>query len=88
MNQTQRKEIMRRVYAALMERGYRPNDQIIGYILTGDPVYITNHKGARLLVADIDRYDLLQDLLQAYLTTDVAIECPAFMQTPIAASLF
>ena len=77
MNQTQRKEIMRRVYAALMERGYRPNDQIIGYILTGDPAYITNHKGARLLVADIDRYDLLQDLLQAYLTTDVAIECPA-----------
>ena len=68
---------MRRVYTALMERGYRPDDQIIGYILTGNPTYITNHKGARLLVADIDRYDLLQDLLQAYLTTDVAMECPA-----------
>ncbi len=52
-------------------------DQLIGYILTGDPTYITNHSGARLLVADIDRYDLLQDLLQAYLTTDVAMECPA-----------
>ena len=55
MNQTQRKEIMRRVYAALMERGYRPNDQIIGYILTGDPAYITNHKGARHIITEVDR---------------------------------
>ena len=45
-------------------------DQIIGYILTGDPTYITNHSGARQLAAGVDRYDLLEDLLRAYLTTD------------------
>jgi len=68
---------MEHIYESLKEWGYRPMDQLIGYILTGDPTYITNHSGARQLVVDIDRYDLLQDLLLAYLTTDVAMECPA-----------
>lgn len=77
MKQAERRAVIDRIYASLTEWGYRPMDQLIGYILTGDPTYITNHSGARLLVADIDRYDLLQDLLQAYLTTDVAMECPA-----------
>lgn len=63
MNQAERKTIMERIYASLMERGYRPVDQIIGYILTGDPTYITNYSGARQLVTGIDRYDLLEDLL-------------------------
>ena len=66
MNQTQRKEIMRRVYAALMERGHGPDDQIIGYILTGDPTYITNHKGARHIITEIDRNELLRDMLLGY----------------------
>lgn len=70
MNQTERKMVIERIYASLSERGYRPVDQIIGYILTGDPTYITNHSGARQLVAGIDRYDLLEDLLRAYLTAD------------------
>lgn len=74
MNQAERKAIMERIYASLMERGYRPVDQLISYILTGDPTYITNHSGARQLVADIDRYDLLQDLLRAYLTTGETVE--------------
>lgn len=52
-----------------MERGYRPADQLIGYILPGDPTYITNHSGARQLAAGLDCYDLLEDLLWAYLTT-------------------
>ena len=74
MSQAERKAIMERIYAALTEWGYRPVDQLIGYILTGDPTYITNHSNARQLAADIDRYDLLQDLLLAYLTTGEIVE--------------
>lgn len=74
MNQAERKAVMERVYASLTERGYRPMDQITGYILTGDPTYITNHSGARQLVAGVDRYDLLQDLLRAYLAAEEVVE--------------
>lgn len=74
MNQAERKAIMERIYEALTERGYRPMGQLIGYILTGDPTYITNHSGARLLAARVDRYDLLEDLLRAYLTTGETVE--------------
>lgn len=73
MNQAERKTIMERIYASLMERGYRPVDQIIDYILTGDPTYITNYSGARQLVTGIDRYDLLEDLLWNYLIPDEAV---------------
>lgn len=66
MDQIQRKETIGRIYAALMERGYRPADQIIGYILTGDPAYITNHRGARLLITEVDRHELLRDILLGY----------------------
>lgn len=74
MNQAERRTIMERIYESLKEWGYRPMDQLIGYILTGDPTYITNRSGARQLVTDIDRYDLLQDLLRAYLTTGETVE--------------
>ena len=66
MNQAERRTVIDRIYASLTERGYRPVDQIIGYILTGDPTYITNHKGARQMIANIDRYELLRDLLNGY----------------------
>lgn len=66
MDQIQRKETIGSVYAALMERGYRPADQIIGYILTGDPAYITNHRGARQLITEVDRHELLRDILLDY----------------------
>ena len=74
MNQAERKAIMERIYAALTEWGYRPMDQLIGYILTGDPTYITNHSNTRQLAADVDRYDLLQDMLRAYLLVDETVE--------------
>ena len=74
MNQAERKAIMERIYAALTEWGYRPMDQLIGYILTGDPTYITNHSNTRQLAADVDRYDLLQDMLRAYLSADETVE--------------
>lgn len=70
VNQAERKRVMERIYVALVDRGYRPMDQIIGYILTGDPTYITNHNGARQMIADIDRHDLLCDLLSGYFSAE------------------
>ena len=67
MSQAERRTIMERIYESLKKWGYRPMDQLIGYILTGDPTYITNHSNTRQLAADVDRYDLLQDMLLAYL---------------------
>lgn len=66
MEQTERKMIVAQVYDALSEKGYRPVDQLIGYILSGDPAYITNHKGARRTITQVDRHDLLKDILTDY----------------------
>ena len=74
MSQAERRTIMERIYESLKKWGYRPMDQLIGYILTGDPTYITNYSGARQLAADIDRYGLLQDMLRAYLSADETVE--------------
>ena len=61
------KDILTSVYNSLREKGYNPINQIVGYILSEDPTYITTHKGARSLIRKIDRYDLLQALLRSYL---------------------
>lgn len=74
MSQAERRTIMERIYESLKKWGYRPIDQLIGYILTGDPTYITSHSGARQLAADVDRYDLLQDMLRMYLSADETVE--------------
>lgn len=66
MDHCEIKAIVDHVYAALREKGYRPVDQIIGYLLTEDPTYITNYNGARHLITKIDRHDLLQDILLNY----------------------
>ena len=55
------------VYQALEEKGYNPVNQIVGYILSEDPTYITNHNNARTLIRKIDRDELLQTLLRSYL---------------------
>lgn len=55
-----------RVYEALQEKGYRPVEQIVGYILTEDPTYITNYNHARQLISRIDRDTLLQDMVSVY----------------------
>lgn len=60
-------QILRSVYEALKEKGYDPINQIVGYILSEDPTYITNHNGARTLICKIDRDELLQVLLRNYL---------------------
>ena len=66
MDHCEIKAIVDHVYAALREKGYRPVDQIIGYLLTEDPTYITNYNGARHLITRIDRHDLLYDILLKY----------------------
>lgn len=55
------------VYDALQEKGYNPINQIVGYILSEDPTYVTNYKNARALIRKLDRDELLQVLLKAYL---------------------
>ena len=59
--------ILRQVYQALDEKGYNPISQIVGYILSEDPTYITTHNNARSLVRRIDRDELLQELVREYL---------------------
>ena len=56
------KEIMKEVYASLKEKGYNPINQIVGYILSGDPTYITSHNGARKLIRQIERDELLENM--------------------------
>ncbi|MCB6364997.1 IreB family regulatory phosphoprotein [Intestinibacillus massiliensis] len=57
------------VYDALKEKGYNPINQIVGYLLSEDPTYITNHNNARSLIRKIDRDELMQELVQRYLDT-------------------
>lgn len=61
------KEILKQVYDALQEKGYNPINQIVGYILSGDPTYITSHKGARNLIRNIERDELLEKLVKSYI---------------------
>lgn len=61
------RQIMTEVYDALKEKGYNPINQLVGYILSEDPGYITNHKNARSLIRKIDRDEMLQELVKHYL---------------------
>ena len=61
------REILSSVYNSLMVKGYNPINQIVGYILSEDPTYITNYNNARQLICRIDRDELLQELLRNYL---------------------
>ena len=63
----QMKEILTQVYSALRQKGYNPINQIVGYILSEDPTYITTHNNARSLIRHVDRDDLLHALVKAYL---------------------
>lgn len=61
------KRVMQTVYSALSEKGYNPINQIVGYILSEDPTYITNYKNARSLICKVDRDDILNALVRNYL---------------------
>ena len=61
------RRILRSVFDALSEKGYNPINQIVGYLLTEDPTYITNYNNARSMICKLDRDELLQDLVNCYL---------------------
>ena len=60
-------EILERVYQALAEKGYNPVNQIVGYIMSGDPTYITSYKGARSMIMKVERDELVEEVLKAYI---------------------
>lgn len=60
-------EILRQVYTALKAKGYNPLNQIVGYIISGDPTYITSYNNARALITRIDRNDLLEEMTLQFL---------------------
>lgn len=61
--------VLQQVYRALEERGYHPVNQIVGYLLSGDPTYITAHRGARRLIRGVRRDELLEELVKHYIKT-------------------
>ena len=67
---TRAQEILKEVYEALVEKGYNPINQIVGYILSGDPTYITSHKEARSKIRQIERDELLEKIVKNYIGID------------------
>ncbi len=62
-------EILEQVYAALSEKGYNPVSQIVGYIMSGDPTYITSHRNARSLIMKAERDEIIEVLMENYIET-------------------
>lgn len=63
-------DILKEVYLALVEKGYNPINQIVGYILSGDPTYITSHNNARKLIRMVERDELLENMVKYYIGTE------------------
>ena len=64
------KDILHSVYESLLEKGYNPINQMVGYLLSGDPAYITSHKDARNLIRKLERDELLEELVKSYLNKE------------------
>ncbi|MBQ8638814.1 MAG: IreB family regulatory phosphoprotein [Lachnospiraceae bacterium] len=62
-------EVIQCVYDALVEKGYNPVNQIVGYIMSGDPTYITSHNNARSLIMKVERDEILEELMKTYINT-------------------
>ena len=63
-------DILEQVYEALSEKGYNPVSQIVGYVMSGDPTYITSHKNARSLIMKVERDELVEEMLREYIKTN------------------
>ena len=61
------KNVLSSVYAALTEKGYNPVNQIVGYIMSGDPTYITSHKNARSMIMKVERDELVEEIMRSYI---------------------
>lgn len=66
-NEKKIREIIFSVYEALKEKGYNPVNQLVGYIISGDPTYITSYNNARTMISRLERDDILEELLKSYL---------------------
>ena len=66
------KEVLRRVYKALTEKGYNPLNQIVGYVMSGDPTYITSHKSARSLIMKVERDEIVEEILKSYIEKNLS----------------
>ncbi len=64
------KDVLGKVYQALTEKGYNPVNQIVGYIMSGDPTYITSHNNARSLVMKVEREELVEEILKEYISNN------------------
>ena len=64
---TKCREVLKEVYQSLVEKGYNPINQIVGYILSGDPTYITSHNNARSLIMRVERDELIEEALTYYI---------------------
>ena len=64
------KGILKAVFDAMTEKGYNPVNQIVGYIMSGDPTYITSHNGARSMIMKVERDELVEELLKDYITNN------------------
>ena len=64
------KVVLETVYDALNEKGYNPVNQIVGYIMSGDPTYITSHNGARSMIMKVERDELVDELLTSYIKSN------------------
>ena len=65
------KDVLSVVFEALQEKGYNPVNQIVGYIMSGDPTYITSYKNARSMIMKVERDELVEELLKSYLKNEV-----------------
>ena len=65
--QSEMSQVMSEVYRALKEKGYNPVNQIVGYIMSGDPTYITSHNNARSLIMKVERDELVEEVLKTYI---------------------
>lgn len=63
-------DIIHKVYTALTEKGYNPVNQIVGYVMSGDPTYITSHNGARSLIMKVERDEIIEELLRYYIDNE------------------
>ena len=68
--EVQVKEVLNVVYNAMAEKGYNPVNQIVGYIMSGDPTYITSYKGARTMIMKVERDELVEELLKEYIKNE------------------
>lgn len=66
------RNVISTVYIALVEKGYNPVNQIVGYLMSGDPTYITNHMGARTLIAKVERDEIIEELLKDFIEKNLS----------------